>query len=211
MQRIALVDLGMGNLRSVERALAQGAVDASVACEVERTSDPERVRGADKIVVPGQGAFRDCSSCLGRGIGEVLRERIAAGVPYLGICLGLHALFEESEEAPGQPGLGVLRGRVRKLSPGDGYKIPHMGWNQVAESQAAGPHAPFAGEAPYFYFVHSYHAVPEDSALIAAVTHHGPHTITAAVKHENVTGTQFHPEKSQVAGLRLMAAFVARG
>jgi glutamine amidotransferase len=211
MQRIALVDLGMGNLRSVERALAQGAADAGVACEVERTGDPTRVRAADKIVVPGQGAFRDCASCLGQGMGETLRERIAAGVPYLGICLGLQALFEGSDEAPGAPGLGVLRGSVKKLAPGDGFKIPHMGWNQVELRQTRGPLAPFAGEEPYFYFVHSYHAVPDDEAVIAAVTHHGPYAITAAVQRDNVTATQFHPEKSQLAGLKLMAAFVAQG
>src|SRR5690349_11313113 len=101
MLKVALVDLGMGNLHSVERALARGAGDAGVACTVERTGDPARVRGADKIVVPGQGAFRDCSTALGQGLGDVLRERIAAGVPYLGICLGLQALFDESDEAPG--------------------------------------------------------------------------------------------------------------
>jgi glutamine amidotransferase len=211
MQRIALVDLGMGNLRSVERALAQGAADAGVACAIERTGDPDRVRRADKIVVPGQGAFRDCASCLGRGMGEALRERIARGAAYLGICLGLHALFEESEEAPGEPGLGVFRGHVRRLSAGDGFKIPHMGWNQVDVLRHDGALAPFSGEAPYFYFVHSYHAVPEEPSVLAAVTHHGPHTVTAAVQRDNVTATQFHPEKSQLAGLRLMAAFVARG
>ena len=210
MLRVALVDLGMGNLHSVERALAQGAADAGVACSVERTPDPDVVRRADKIVVPGQGAFRDCSAGLARGLGDALRERIAAGVPYLGICLGLQALFDESDEAPGAPGLGIFPGRVVRLSSGEGYKIPHMGWNRVEILRPdAGPLAAFAGESPFFYFVHSFHAVPADPALVAAVTEHGPHRVTAAVQRDNVTATQFHPEKSQAAGLRLLSAFLS--
>ncbi len=210
MLRVALVDLGMGNLHSVERALARAATDAGVGCEVERTGDPDAVQRADKIVVPGQGAFRDCSASLQRGMGAALRERIAAGVPYLGICLGLQALFAESEEAPGAPGLGVFPGKVVRLSAEDGYKIPHMGWNRVEIlRKGAGPLGALEGEAPYLYFVHSYHAVPEDPTLVAAVTEHGPHRVTAAVQRGNVTATQFHPEKSQEAGLRLLAAFLA--
>ena len=212
MLRIALVDLGMGNLLSVERALARAATDADVACVVERTGDPEVVRRADKIVVPGQGAFRDCAAALAspRGLGEALREGIGAGRPYLGICLGLQALFDESEEAPGAAGLGVFRGKVKRLAPGVGVKIPHMGWNRVRLQRAgAGPLGVFDGEEPHFYFVHSFHAVPDDDALIAAVTEHGPHRITAAVQRDGVTATQFHPEKSQQAGLRLLAAFLA--
>ncbi len=211
MVRVALVDLGMGNLHSVERAIVQAAADAGVASAVDRTSDPERVRAADKIVVPGQGAFRDCSAGLGQGMGDALRERIAAGVPFLGICLGLQALFDESDEAPGAPGLGVFRGKVARLTAGDGYKIPHMGWNRVEILRADGPLAAFAGEAPYFYFVHSFHAVPADPAILAAVTEHGPHRVTAAVQRGNVTATQFHPEKSQAAGLKLLSAFLSRG
>jgi glutamine amidotransferase len=217
MITVAMVDMNMGNLHSVERALRQGVAEAGVAATVQRTSDPEVVRRADKIVVPGQGAFRDCSAALGgqpggigQGLGEVLRERIAAGVPYLGICLGLQALFEESDEAPGCPGLGVFRGRVARLSPGEGYKIPHMGWNRVEVLRAEGALSAFAGETPYLYFVHSFHAVPEDPSILAAVTEHGPYRVTAAVQRENVTATQFHPEKSQAAGLRLLATFFSR-
>lgn len=208
---IALVDLGMGNLHSVERALQRAAADAGVACAVERTGDPERVRRADKIVVPGQGAFRDCAAALAQGMGDALREGIAAGKPYFGICLGLQALFAGSEEAPGAAGLGVLAGNVVRLTASEGVKIPHMGWNRVALLQAgAGALAAFDGEEPYFYFVHSYHAAPEDPAVVAAVTEHGPNRITAAVHRDNVTATQFHPEKSQEAGLRLLASFVSR-
>ncbi len=200
----------MGNLHSVERALAQGAADAGVSSTVTRTSDPEVVRRADQIVVPGQGGFRDCSAGLAGGMGDVLRERIAAGVPYLGICLGLQALFDGSDEAPGAPGLGVFAGLVTRLGAGDGYKIPHMGWNRIEILRAgAGALAAFDGEKPYVYFVHSFHAVPDDASLVAAVTEHGPHRVTAAVQRENVTATQFHPEKSQRAGLRLLAAFLA--
>jgi glutamine amidotransferase len=209
MASVALVDLGMGNLHSVERALAQAAADAGVACAVQRTPDPEVIRRADKIVVPGQGAFRDCSAALAGGLGDAIRERIAAGVPFFGICLGLQALFDASDEAPGAPGLGVFRGHVARLGAGDGYKIPHMGWNQVELCGAGrGPLAIFDGEHPYFYFVHSYHAVPDDASLLAAVTTHGPHRVTAAIQRDNVTATQFHPEKSQLAGLRLLAAFL---
>jgi len=211
MLGVALVDLGMGNLHSVERALARGAADASLACTVTRTGDPDALRRADKIVVPGQGAFRDCAAALARGLGDALRAEIAAGKPYLGICLGLQALFAESEEAPGAPGLGVFPGKVARLTPSEGVKIPHMGWNRVALLRSgAGPLAVFDGEEPYFYFVHSYHAVPDDPALVAAITEHGPHRVTAAVQRDNVTATQFHPEKSQDAGLRLLASFLSQ-
>lgn len=211
MIRIALVDLGMGNLHSVERALARGAADAGVACAVDRTADPDAVARADKIVVPGQGAFRDCAAALAAGMGDALRAQIAAGKPYLGICLGLQALFAESEEAPGARGLGVFAGSVARLAPAEGVKIPHMGWNRVTLTRRdSGPLSVFEGEEPYLYFVHSYHAVPADPALIAAVTEHGPHRVTAAVQRDNVTAVQFHPEKSQEAGLRLLAAFTSR-
>ncbi|MEO7329356.1 MAG: imidazole glycerol phosphate synthase subunit HisH [Minicystis sp.] len=215
MHRIALVDLGMGNLRSVQRALEQAATDAGASIAVSITAEAEEIARADKVVVPGQGAFRDCAAALAGALGEAIRERIAQGTPYLGICLGLQALFQRSEEAPGAEGLGVFAGEVQRLAEGtidpttgERVKIPHMGWNEVEILRAEGALSAFADERAYFYFVHSYHAVPADPALVAAVTHHGPLRITAAVQRDNVLATQFHPEKSQEAGLRLLGAFL---
>ena len=209
MLRVAIVDLGMGNLRSVQRALERAAADGGVALAVTITADPGAVSATDKLVFPGQGAFRDCAAALEGGLGEALRERIAAGTPYLGICLGLQALFQSSEEAPGARGLGVFGGEVKRLGPAEGIKIPHMGWNRLEIVRSgAGALATFDAEPPYVYFVHSYHAVPEDQSLVAAVTAHGPHRITAAVQRDNVVATQFHPEKSQGVGLRFLRAFV---
>nr|QDA77056.1 imidazole glycerol phosphate synthase subunit [Jahnella sp. MSr9139] len=219
MQRVALVDLGMGNLRSVERALQRAGEDAGAPCAVVRTGDPEAVASADKVVVPGQGAFRDCAAALAGGLGDALRAQIGRGTPYLGICLGLQALFEGSEEAPGAPGLGIFAGQVVRLPDGlrdpatnEILKIPHMGWNTIRmEREPEGPLRVLAGEAaPYVYFVHSYHAAPAEPSLVAAVAEHGPHRITAAIEQGNVTATQFHPEKSQAAGIRLLGAFLAR-
>ncbi len=209
MLRVAIVDLGMGNLRSVQRALERAAADGGVAIEVTISADPAAVSANDKIVFPGQGAFRDCAVALQGGLGECLRERIAAGTPYLGICLGLQALFQSSEEAPGAAGLGVFGGAVKLLGPAEGIKIPHMGWNRLSMVRpGAGALATFDADPPYVYFVHSYHAVPDDSSLVAAVTEHGPHRITAAVQRDNVVATQFHPEKSQGVGLGFLRAFV---
>ncbi|MDI3283017.1 imidazole glycerol phosphate synthase subunit HisH [Polyangium sp. 15x6] len=213
MARVVVVDLGMGNLRSVERAITRAAEDRGVASEVVRSGRPEDVLGADKIVVPGQGAFRDCAAALAGELGEALREAVRRGTPYLGICLGLQALFETSEEAPGATGLGVFRGAVRRLDPGagaDAVKIPHIGWNRLEMKRAPeGALAAWGSEAPHVYFVHSYHAVPEDPAIVVATVTHGPNVVTAAVARDNVTAVQFHPEKSQGAGLALLGAFVA--
>src|SRR5690349_18095913 len=134
MLRVAIVDLGMGNLRSVQRALERAATDGGVEIAVTITADPGAVSATDKIVFPGQGAFRDCAAALqgGSGLGEAIRERIAAGTPYLGICLGLQALFQSSEEAPGAAGLGIFNGAVKLLGPAQGIKIPHMGWNRLS-------------------------------------------------------------------------------
>ncbi|WP_437639658.1 imidazole glycerol phosphate synthase subunit HisH [Sorangium sp. So ce854] len=223
MQAIALVDFGMGNLRSVERALLQAAGEAGAPCAVTRTGDPEIVARADKVVVPGQGAFRDCAAALANGLGDALREQIRKGTPYLGICLGMQALLDASDEAEGARGLGVFPGVVRRLTPAldgadpgapagepwAGIKIPHMGWNRIAITrEVEGPLRAFKGEHPFVYFVHSYHAVPDDPTLVAATTQHGPHRITAAIERDNVTATQFHPEKSQETGLRLLARFL---
>jgi glutamine amidotransferase len=210
MLRVAIVDLGMGNLRSVQRALERAATDGGVELAVTISADPGVVSATDKIVFPGQGAFRDCAAALQGGLGEAIRERIAAGTPYLGICLGLQALFQSSEEAPGAAGLGVFEGAVKLLGPAEGIKIPHMGWNRLSMVRpGAGALATFDADPPYVYFVHSYHAVPADESIVAAVTEHGPHRITAAVQRDNVVATQFHPEKSQGVGLRFLRAFVA--
>lgn len=206
--QVCLVDTGLGNLRSVEKALL-AAAPPQRGVEVERSADPERVRRAERLVFPGQGAFRDCMRALGGGLGEALVERISAGVPYLGICLGLQVLFEASAEAEGVAGLGLMAGRVEKLEP-RGVKIPHMGWNQLEPSGAGHPLLSAAGGAgAWVYFVHSYHALPADPSLVAATTSHGPHRITAAVARGNVFAAQFHPEKSQAAGLALLSAFLA--
>jgi glutamine amidotransferase len=193
---IAILDACSGNLRSVERALAHVGGDVVV------TRDPDVVRRADKIVVPGQGAFGVFMHGLAeRGLGEVLQERIAAGTPYLGICLGLQILFEHSEEGD-CAGLGVLRGRVTRLVPGEpALKIPHMGWNQVRG------HSRGIDDGAYVYFVHSYRAVPADDKIVALVAEHGV-SFCAAIAHGNLFACQFHPEKSQAVGLRLLRAFV---
>lgn len=215
MERVVVVDLGMGNLRSVERALARAAEDAGLAREVVVTRDPHAIARADRLVVPGQGAFRDAALALATGLGDAVREVLARSRPYLGICLGLQVLFASSEEAPGAAGLGVLGGRVVRLAPGARdetgapVKIPHMGWNRIAPTRkSAGPLAVFDEDPPHVYFVHGYHAVPDDEALVAATAQHGPHRITAAVQRDHVIATQFHPEKSQSAGLAFLAAFL---
>jgi glutamine amidotransferase len=206
----------MGNLRSVQRAIEQAATLAGRGCAVAISSDLEVIARADKVVMPGQGAFRDCAAAVEGPLGEALRALIRRGTPYLGICLGMQALFETSEEAPGAAGLGIFGGAVKRLpdgaidpTTGQAVKIPHMGWNEIELLRpGAGALAAFDGTSPYFYFVHSFHAVPEDPSLVAAVTRHGPHRITAAVQRDNVTATQFHPEKSQGKGLELLAAFL---
>jgi glutamine amidotransferase len=195
---IAILDVCSGNLRSVERALQH------VGANVVVTRDAEVVRNADKLVVPGQGAFGQFMRGLReRGLGEALRERIAAGTPYLGICLGLQVLFEHSEEGD-CAGLGILRGSVDRLVPGaHELKIPHMGWNRVVEKQ------PVRGvdNGSYFYFVHSYAVVPADPSIVAFETTHGV-PFCAAIQKDNLFACQFHPEKSQAVGLKLLKTFV---
>jgi imidazole glycerol-phosphate synthase subunit HisH len=199
---IAIVDVCSGNLRSVERAIE------AVGGEVVVTRDPAVVRRADKVVVPGQGAFGVfMRGLVERGLGDPLREAIASGRPYLGICLGLQILFDESEEQGPCAGLGVIRGRVLRLVPGDRrLKVPHMGWNRVIQRR---PEPLLAGidDGAHVYFVHSYHAVPEDRSLVALEAEHGT-PITAAIRKDNLFACQFHPEKSQHVGLRILRNFV---
>ena len=198
---IAILDVCSGNLRSVERALVHAGGEVVV------TRDPDAVRRADKIVVPGQGAYGVFMRGLAeRGLGEALRETIAAGTPYLGICLGLQVLFEHSEEGA-CAGLAILRGEVTRLSPADPrLKIPHMGWNRVAR-RTSDPLLAHIDDGAYFYFVHSYRVVPEDRGIVVLEAEHGER-FCAAIRKDNLFACQFHPEKSQAVGLRLLRTFV---
>lgn len=204
-----VVETGLGNVRSVEKALETAAREQGLAAaRIARSADPDRIRRADRLIVPGQGGFGEGARALSGALGEVLRERLSAGVPYLGICLGLQLLFEASEEAEGR-GLGWFRGAVRALQPAPGIKIPHMGWNQLELSGGGHPCLEAAGgQGAWVYFVHSYHAVPADPDVLKAACSFGPNRVTAAVARDNVLATQFHPEKSQQAGLRLLGAFL---
>lgn len=197
-----IVDAGLGNLRSVQKALERVGLEATIS------GDPAVVSEANRIVFPGQGGFGDAAVALGGELGRVLRERIGAGVPYLGFCLGLQMLFDASEEAPGARGLGVLGGRVSRfaadLRDGEGrrLKVPHMGWNVLDA-----PRDPLL-DREHFYFAHSYHVEPGDPGIVIATATHG-RPFVAAVRTERLSAFQFHPEKSQRAGLAVLARWVS--
>jgi glutamine amidotransferase len=203
--RVAIVDTGSGNLRSVQKALAAAGADAHV------TGDPDAVRAADKIVVPGQGAFGGCVAGLDRD-GGALRQavlgEVRAGKPYLGLCLGLQILFDASDESPDCAGLGIIPGRVRRFDVKPPDKIPHMGWNEVRRGPAAGvPGLSATPDGTYFYFVHSYYPVAASEADVALYADYGGRFCAAAAR-DNVLAVQFHPEKSQTAGIALLSRFV---
>lgn len=210
---VAVIDYGVGNLFSVEKAVAaQGA-------EVQVTSDPAVIGAADKIILPGVGAFGDCmKNFRASGLIPVVMERIEAGTPLLGICVGMQILFEGSEESPGVPGLGIIKGKVRLIDAArpenrkNGLKVPHMGWNVVKAREPRQPVDLFdgLGDEPFFYFVHSYHCVPADRSVITAAADYGGE-ITAAVAMDNVQATQFHPEKSGDTGQKLLHNFIYGG
>lgn len=198
---IAVIDYGVGNLFSVEKALMQFATDVLI------TGDKELIAKADKLVLPGVGDFGECMSNLeATGLIQTIRECIAKGTPLLGICIGEQILFEGSEESPEAKGLGIFKGMVRRIQA-LGLKVPHMGWNSVTFSQPNHPLFAHLGEHPYFYFVHSYHCVPEDASIITATTEYGE-KLTAAVAKDNVMATQFHPEKSGDVGLQVLKNFI---
>ncbi|MES2997004.1 MAG: imidazole glycerol phosphate synthase subunit HisH [Verrucomicrobiota bacterium] len=202
--KAGILDYGAGNLRSLANALC--------ACGHEPVivSAPGEIAGVTHLLLPGQGEFSDCVGRLEeRGLALLLKEWIANGRPYFGICVGYQILFDGSEEAPGAAGLGIFRGTVRRLIAGAGKKIPHMGWNGVSPvSPDAGCWAGLGSE-PYFYYVHSYVPEPLDASVIAARTTYGDETFAAAIQSGSVLACQFHPEKSQDAGLRLISNFLS--
>ncbi|MDH5444781.1 MAG: imidazole glycerol phosphate synthase subunit HisH [Gammaproteobacteria bacterium] len=213
MNTVAVIDYGMGNLHSVAKALEAVAENTKVIV----SSDPDEVRKADRIVLPGVGAIRDCMSEIRRlGFDELVRE-VAVNKPLLGVCVGMQALLESSVENGGTECIGILPGKVeyfgddlRDPKTGDRLKVPHMGWNQVHQApMETGPHPMWQGivDDSRFYFVHSYYVEPATPELIAASCDYGI-SFTAAVTQGNVFATQFHPEKSQHVGLALYANFL---
>jgi len=198
---IAIIDYGMGNLRSVQKGFER------VGAAAEVTRDAERIEAAAGVVLPGVGAFGACMDNLRSfGLLEPVRRVIERGTPFLGICLGMQLLFEESEEFGPVRGLGVFKGRCVRFQQRDAeMRIPHMGWNQIRKRQPAAALDGVPDDA-YVYFVHSYHVVPEDPAVIATTTDYGA-PFVSAIARDNVFACQFHPEKSQKVGLRILENF----
>jgi imidazole glycerol phosphate synthase, glutamine amidotransferase subunit len=198
MARVAIIDYGVGNLRSVEKAFAATGQDAIV------TSNKEELRKAKRLVLPGVGAFAACMSALHEyGLVDLVLERVKEGVPTLGVCVGMQMLFEGSDEFGKSDGLGLLKGRVRRFS--DDLIVPQVGWNRIHQNRQ---HPLFSGivDDSFFYFVHSYFCEPEDGELIVGETSYG-RNYASVVASNNVCGVQFHPEKSQSVGLKMLANF----
>lgn len=210
MESVALIDYGSGNLRSAEKALRRAASESGSASDIQVTSDPDVVANADRIVLPGVGAFAACMNALHErdGLVEAMNEAVRSkGAPFLGVCVGMQLLASRGLEFGVTPGLGWIEGDVVRMEPGDRtLKVPHMGWNALDVGR---PHPLFEGEpeSPHMYFTHSFVLQPADSADVLAAFEHGGRYV-AAVARGNVAGVQFHPEKSQSAGLRLLANFL---
>lgn len=212
-QSVVIIDYGSGNLHSAAKAFERAALESGIASTIRVTSDTDEVRAADRIVLPGVGAFADCRRGLDAvpGMVEVLEEVVRGkGRPFLGICVGMQLLATRGLEYTVTPGLGWIPGDVALIVPeGEGLKIPHMGWNTLTKQNdhvlldgiATGP------DGLHAYFVHSYALSAQRPADVLAVTDHGG-PVTAMVGHDNIAGTQFHPEKSQTLGLRLIANFL---
>ncbi len=201
MNEVVLIDAGTGNLRSVQKALE------SFGAKVQRTEDPQKVIAGGRVVLPGVGAFGDFMSGLrARGLEEAVKEIAGRGVPLLGICVGMQALFEVGEEMGEHAGLGLLAGKVVRFAESLPVKIPHTGWNQV---EVQGEACLFNGinSGAYVYFNHSYYCEPQNSSDVIGITDYG-FRYACAVQRENIFGVQFHPEKSQAVGLRILKNFL---
>jgi glutamine amidotransferase len=200
---IGIVDYDIGNLRSVQKAFQH------VGGEAVFVRTPEELARVDALVLPGVGAFGDCVRSLARsGMWDATADWAQSKRPFFGICVGYQMLFDSSEEAPGEKGLGIFAGQVRKFSEKHGLKIPQIGWNTVAVKQPEAPLLAGISTGDYVYFVHSYYAAPADASLVALETTYGD-TFASAVARGNLLATQFHPEKSQRAGLQMLKNFVA--
>ena len=198
--KVAIIDYGVGNLRSVEKAFA------ATGCEAIVTGDERELRAAERLVLPGVGAFAACMKALTeRGFDRLVYERAREGTPLLGVCVGMQLLFEESQEFGSTVGLGLLKGRVRRFS--DGLVVPQVGWNRIHQTR---PHALFEGvaEGAFCYFVHSFYCEPADERVVVGETEYGGR-YASVVAEENVCGVQFHPEKSQDVGLQLLRNFAS--
>ncbi|RVD57847.1 imidazole glycerol phosphate synthase subunit HisH [Mesorhizobium sp. M2D.F.Ca.ET.185.01.1.1] len=211
--RVAIIDYGSGNLRSATKAFERAAHEAGIAATIELTADAERVRSADRIVLPGVGAYADCAAGLHavNGMWEAVEEAaLRKGRPFLGICVGMQLMSERGLEKTVTKGLGWIAGDVKEITPSDpALKIPQIGWNTIELSRK---HPLFSGietgpKGLHAYFVHSYHLDAKNPAEIVATADYGG-TVTAAVARDNLAGTQFHPEKSQALGLALITNFL---
>ncbi len=204
MAVIAVVDYDMGNLHSVCKGLEKAGATPKV------TDSAKELERADAIVLPGVGAFDPAVQHLrSRNLEAPIKTAITSGKPFLGICLGLQILFESSEEGC-EPGLGIIKGKVRRFRPEPGITIPHMGWNQLELTQPKCLLWEYLAPQPWVYFVHSYYVDPADLEVRAANVTHGNQTVTAAIAYENLMAVQFHPEKSSNIGLQILSNFVAQ-
>ena len=198
MVQVAIIDYGVGNLRSVEKAFA------ATGCEAVVSGDEKELRTAERLVLPGVGAFGACMRELSeRGFDRLVKERVEEGTPLFGVCVGMQLLFEESDEFGATPGLGLLRGRVRRFS--DELVVPHVGWNRINQIRE-NPLFDGVANGSFLYFVHSYYCEPAEESVIAGETEYGVRYASVVAKG-NICGVQFHPEKSQDAGLRLLKNF----
>jgi len=199
--KIVIIDYGMGNLRNVQKGFEK------IGFEARLTRNKNEIGRASAIVLPGVGAFKDCMENLEKyGLVEILLRSIEKGKPYLGICLGLQILFSESEEFGSHKGLDLIQGKVVRFVPDPEHKVPHMGWNTI-EKEKEGPMLQGIESGDFFYFVHSYYVIPDKTQWISSFTTYGKPFVSSIWK-ENLFATQFHPEKSQQKGLRILENFV---